>query len=118
MTGSVESKRGRGRKPKTSAREDTMLVRLTKRNNGKSSRKIVKDLKMNVSVLTVRLRFKNSGWIICIQRNRPYISKQNIPKRLAFAKQHILKDSQFQEYVSWSDGSKYELFGSRKSEKL
>ncbi|GBL84627.1 hypothetical protein AVEN_191088-1 [Araneus ventricosus] len=59
-------------------REDSVLVRLAQKKNDISSREMVEDLKLNVTALSVCSRIKNTGLIICIQRKRPYISKQNI----------------------------------------
>ncbi|GBL90698.1 hypothetical protein AVEN_219362-1 [Araneus ventricosus] len=67
-TGSIENKRGRGRKPKKSAREDFMIVRLAQKKNDISLREFVEDLKLNASALTMRFRIKNPGLVSCIQR--------------------------------------------------
>ncbi|GBM14830.1 hypothetical protein AVEN_255887-1 [Araneus ventricosus] len=76
---SSETREGEAENRKqTSAREDSAIVRLAYKKNDISSREIVEDLKLNVSALMVRLRIKNTGFIICIKRKRPYISKQNI----------------------------------------
>ncbi|GBM88017.1 hypothetical protein AVEN_224512-1 [Araneus ventricosus] len=75
-TGSIGNKRGRDRKPKTNAREDSMNVRSAQKKKDISSKEIVKELKLNMSALTVCLIIKNSGLISCIQRKRPYISKK------------------------------------------
>ncbi|GBM53198.1 hypothetical protein AVEN_14226-1 [Araneus ventricosus] len=56
--------------------EKTVIVRLAQKKNNISSIEIVEDLKLNVPALTVGLRIKNTGLIICIKR--PYISEQNI----------------------------------------
>ncbi|GBN23096.1 hypothetical protein AVEN_260018-1 [Araneus ventricosus] len=85
-TVSIESQRWRRRKPKTSAREDSMLVRLAQKKNDKSSRENVKDLKMNTPPLIDRLRMKNSWLVICIQRKRLYMSEQNMASTCPFHK--------------------------------
>ncbi|GBN61728.1 hypothetical protein AVEN_107021-1 [Araneus ventricosus] len=98
---------------KTSAREDSAIVRVAQKKNAISSREIVDDLKLNVPAATVHRSIKNTGLIICIKRKRPYISEQNIAnmeKILTFAKRHISKILKFLESVLWSDEIKYELF--------
>lgn len=117
-TGFVENKSGRGRKPKTTARDDSMIVRLAKKKSDISSREIVEDLKLNVSAVTVRRRLKKSGLDSRIQRKKPYISKINKKKRLDFAKKYVSKDSKFWDSVLWSDESKFELFGSKKRKRV
>ncbi|GBL84481.1 hypothetical protein AVEN_117230-1 [Araneus ventricosus] len=92
---SSENKRGSDRKPKTSTGEGSMNVRFAQKKNDISSREIVKDLKWNVSAVTVCLIVKNSWLISCIETQRPYISIQNMEVRLAFAKEHISNVSQF-----------------------
>ncbi|GBM31422.1 hypothetical protein AVEN_98516-1 [Araneus ventricosus] len=113
-TSSIKNKRGRDRKPKTSIREDFVIVRFAQKKNKISSREILEVLKFNVSALTVRLIIKNSRLISCIQRKRPYISKQNManmPKNTGLSKDLISKVSRFWDCVLWSGDSKYELFG-------
>ncbi|GBN49855.1 hypothetical protein AVEN_221586-1 [Araneus ventricosus] len=73
---SSETKEGEAENRKQ-VQEKTVIARLAQKKNDISSREIVEDLKLNVPALTVRLRIKNSGVIICIKRKRTYISKQN-----------------------------------------
>ncbi|GBN25409.1 hypothetical protein AVEN_136193-1 [Araneus ventricosus] len=73
MTGSIANKRGRDRKPKTSTREDSKNVRFPQKKNDISSREIVKDLKLNVSTLTVYLIIKNSVLTSCIQKETMHL---------------------------------------------
>ncbi|GBL89922.1 hypothetical protein AVEN_178348-1 [Araneus ventricosus] len=65
-----KSREGETGKPETSTREDSMNTKFANKKNDISSREIVKDLKLNVSALTVCLIIKNSGFISCIQRKR------------------------------------------------
>lgn len=116
--GTVKNLVRSGRKPKTSAKDDSMIVRLAKKNPLISAREIKEELNLPVSNRTVQYRLKNAGLSNYIQKRKPYISRINKKKRLAFAKEHLKKEITFWNSVLWSDESRFELFGSKKRNKV
>ncbi|GBM60335.1 hypothetical protein AVEN_108120-1 [Araneus ventricosus] len=118
-TGSIENKRGRDRKPKTSTREDSVNVRFSQKKNDISSREIVKDLKFNASALTVCLIIKNSGSISCVQRKGQIHLKTKHGNDLGLCKRAYFECfTILGQCVLWSYKSKYDLFGSEKRKRV
>ncbi|GFV03923.1 transposable element Tc1 transposase [Trichonephila clavipes] len=66
----------------------------------------------SVSAETVRRVLRKAGCNGRVARKKPLIGKRNRVNRLKFAKQHILKPQQFWNEVSFSDESKFNIFGS------
>ncbi|GFW15418.1 transposable element Tcb2 transposase [Trichonephila clavipes] len=69
----------------------------------------------SVSAETVRRVLRKAGYNGRVARKKPLIGKRNRVKRLKFAKEHILKPQQFWNEVIFSDESKFNIFGSRRS---
>lgn len=113
-TGSVQNLPRKGRPKATSSREDALILREIKKQPTNSARKVKETLNLEVSCKTIQRRLKSSGFLSCIQKRKPLISKVNRSKRLVFAKTHIDKGPDFWNKVLWSDESKFELFGSKK----
>lgn len=113
-TDAVENIAGRGRKRKTTSREDARIVREVMKNPSASARQVKQSVNINVSVKTIKRRIKDAGLQSFLKRKKPFISDRNKKKRLAFAKKYINKPLAFWENVVWSDESKFELFGSKR----
>lgn len=109
--GTVADKIGRGRKRKTSIKEDRRIIRETKKNSTITSRVIRENLQLNISERTVRRRLREAGLRNNFALRRPLIRKANKMKRLEFAKKYADKPLDFWKKVLWSDESKFELFG-------
>ncbi|GFW02790.1 transposable element Tc1 transposase [Trichonephila clavipes] len=114
--GLIENKNGRGRK--------SILSDVAKR-------KVLKDIKIDpklsvvklaaetsrimgrsVSAETVRNVIRHAGYSSRVVRKKPFISLQNQKKRLEFTKTHQLKTDNFWKKVTFSDESKFNIFGS------
>ncbi|GBM47153.1 hypothetical protein AVEN_139231-1 [Araneus ventricosus] len=121
MMGSIVNKRGRDIEPKASIREDSTIVRLAQKKNDISSREIMKDLEVNVSDPTVHLSIKNSRLISCIQTKDRASQNKTC---LAFAKEHLLKDSRTVFYsqtkanISFLDKKNHKRVWQRSGERL
>lgn len=87
-TGSCSRKIGSGRPKITTAREDRLIVRKALKSRDSSSSSIKKDLKLNVSNMTIINRLHNSNIKSHVAAEKPFISKTNLKKRLDFAKEH------------------------------
>ena len=62
---------------------------------------------LNISTSTVRRRLCDEHLSGRLAKHKPHVSKQNIKKRLAFAKKHKDKDDRWCRNVLWSDESKF-----------
>ena len=107
---------GRGRKRKTSAATDRMIVRKIK-SNRRISAHVVKaeievELGMTLNANTIRNRAYEVGLFGRIVRKKPLVNKMNRGERLKFARDMLKKPIGFWETVIWSDESKFSLFGS------
>ena len=74
-TGSVENKRGRGRKRKLTTRDDSMILREVKKNPQITVRSIKENLNLNVSDRTVIRRIKEKGFGSYFMKRKPCLSK-------------------------------------------
>lgn len=105
-----------GKKPrKTTPNDDKQIVRMSKVDPFLTSCEIRAQIEQNhgvrVSAQTVRRRLQENSLNGRIGRSKPIVTKRNIKRRLAFAREHLQKDSKFWELVVWSDESKFNVFG-------
>lgn len=117
-TNKIERLPGSGRPRKTTKRDDVMIIRQARQNSTNTARKIGETLNLNVSTRTVQRRLNSGGLISRLQIRKPLISTINKKKRLKFVKTHIKKDSAFWNSIIWSDESKFELFGTKKRQRV
>lgn len=75
------------------AYEDRKIVRV--------SRNIVEQLRLNVSLRTVRRKLKETDLKNCVARRNSYILKIQKKKRLNFAKKYINKPLSFWKQIIW-----------------
>ena len=107
---------GRGRKRKTSAATDRMIVRKIK-SNRRIPAHVVKaeieiELGMTLNANTIRNRAHEARLFGRVARKKSLANKVNRGKRLKFARDMLKKPIGFWETVMWSDESKFNLFGS------
>ena len=103
---------GRGRKRKTTVREDKVIQRKIKTDRRKSASSVKHEIGITISSQTVRRRAHESGLYGRVARKTPYVNKANQLKRLNYVKTYRDKEMSFWKHVLCSDESKYNLFGS------
>ena len=105
-----------GRLPKTSQREDRILVRESLNDRFKSAASIARDFsdrtRKKISRKTVSRRLKAAGLHDRVPVSKPLISKKNKNKRLKFALEHVNWTDEEWSKVHFSDESKFNMFGS------
>ncbi|CAF1467247.1 unnamed protein product [Rotaria magnacalcarata] len=107
---------GRGRKRKTTIHTDRIIQRKIKTDRRKSASTVKAELKTELKICisesTIRRRAHDIGLYGRVARKKPYVSKVNRGKRLAYARCYREKALGFWDEVVWSDESKFNLFGS------
>ena len=115
-TGSLSNKKRKSRERKTTLRDDTAIARIAKLNpfvgTSKIKEQIAQNLKLDLSVCTVKRRLCENKLFGRVARKKPLVSKRNLASRLKFAKQHVHRDLSFWQNVLWTDDSKFIRFGS------
>ena len=115
-TGSLSNKKRKSRERKTTPTEDLAIARIAKLNPFVGAPKIkeqsAQNLKLDLSVSTVKSRLRENTLFVRVARKKPLVSKRNLVSRLKFAKQHVRKDLSFWQNVLWTDKSKFNRFGS------
>ncbi|XP_018371229.1 PREDICTED: transposable element Tc1 transposase [Trachymyrmex cornetzi] len=114
-TKQFKSRSGRGRKRKTTAREDRYL----KQNALKDRRQTAKELtaalrsdhEISISAKTVSRRLNEFGIKARKARQKPWLSETNRKKRLAWAKKYKSWTASDWDKILWSDESNIQLFG-------
>ena len=113
-TGSLSNKKRKSRERKTTPREDATIARIAKLNPfvgaPKIKEQIAQNLKLDLSVSTVKSRLRENKLFGRVARKKPLVSKRNLVSRLKFAKQHVHKDLSFWQNVLWTDESKFNRF--------
>ena len=112
--GNLENQPGRGRKRKTTARQDRSLIKRFEINPRSSTtaaaKELVESFGLSLTSQTIRNRLHEANLHGRIPRNKPYISPINRKKRLEWAKKYVDKPQEFWDSVIWSDESKFNLF--------
>ena len=113
-TGSVRDKKIPGRKRKTSAREDRLLVRMSLSDRRKTAPALRASLStnfgINLSSATVKRRLCEAGLNGCVARHKPLLTATHKKRRLDFAREHISWSSEMWSKVLWSDESRFFLY--------
>lgn len=109
-TGNVDRQEGSGRRRKTSAREDRMIMRLVNKNRFTSVRDIKRELGLNVSDDTIERRILESGefksyWAA----KKPFLSKAQMKRRLQWTLDHRGWTVEQWRRVLWTDESPFVL---------
>ena len=114
QTKAMPEKRGRPRK--SSLRQDRLIVKEVKKDPFLTAPRLKELLSnensLNISTSTVRRRLCDVQLSGRLAKHKPHVSKQNIKKRLAFAKRHKDKDDRWCHNVLWSDELKFNRFSS------
>lgn len=113
LIGTTADIAGRGRKRKTTAAIDRNIIISVKKNRFESAKniaqKVEKDHNLKITPQTVRNRIHEHGFQGRVVRKKPFLSKNHMQKRLAFAKKYSTMPLSFWKKVIWSDESKYNL---------
>ena len=113
-TGSVKDREGRGRKKKTSNREDGCIIKASLKDRRKSSTILCKDINANLDIVisprTIRRRLLEAGLKSCRAKKKPLLSVKAREKRLAWALEHQSFDW---TRVVFSDESRFCLISDR-----
>jgi len=112
--GDTSRKPGSGRKPKTSKKENRMIVRLSKSDPKLTAsdihRQVDGKFAQPVSPKTIQRRLIDAGLHGKRPTKKPLISKVNRKKRREFARAHLNWTANDWGRVFWSDESPFELF--------
>lgn len=112
-TGTTDELGGRGRKRKSTARDERSLVRLCLSNRKKSSVELTREWKetsgVDVDASTVRRRLIANGLKSYRPRKKPLITEKQRLKRLAWAKEHKSWSVEQWSRVIFSDESTFTL---------
>ena len=113
-TGDVQDRPGRGRKKKTSPREDRKIIQSSIKDRRKSARDISKEIKeeigLELSSRTIRRRLLNAGLKSCRAKKKPLLSQKARQKRLQWALEHRIF---VWDNVVFSDESRFCLVSDR-----
>lgn len=116
-TGSVKDRNGRGRKRKTTRREDRMIVRLClqdRRLSVPSLREAAqRETGKQLSETLIRDRLHEQGLRSCRAVKKPLLSKANQLKRFAWAKAHQHWTAEHWSRVLFTDESRFSLVSDR-----
>lgn len=108
-SGKVKRKKRRGDKQKTSSVIDKKIVKLALKKRRITTTQIKKELKLNVSLETVRRRLHKAGLSSKFAIQKPFISEENIAKRLSFARKYVKKPKSFWKRVLFIDESAFTM---------
>ena len=116
-TGTVQDRPGRGRRRKTTEREDRVIVRLCLQNRRISvpalSQAATKATGKRLSATLVRGRLLEKGLRSCRAVKKPLLSKTNRVRRLAWAKAHQHWTVAQWSRVLFTDESRFSLVSDR-----
>jgi transposase len=112
----IERGKKTGRPPKTTAREDRQIVRMSLRDRFKPAGNIAHQFEVEsgktVTRFTVSRRLQCAGLNARVPVSKPLISKKNQKLRLLFAQSHIVWTDDQWSRVHFSDESKFNVIGS------
>lgn len=112
-TGRVEKIQRKGQKPKLTRRHKSHILREIRKNPQKSAVNLAADLKKNFAVIvtpqTVRNYIRKLGFNSRVAARKPFISKLNKSRRVAFAKAYKNYPINFWKRVIWTDECKFNL---------
>lgn len=116
-TGSVQDCTGRGRKRKTTKRQDRVIVRQSLRKSRLTfsdlRRSLVEQTGVKVTSRTIRNSLREVGLKGCVAASKPLLSTANRKARLTFARGHKGWTVPEWNNVLWSDESSFEIFSNR-----
>lgn len=112
--GNAENVKRSGRKRLTTARQDRQILIEVKKDPNIRAKELKENLNLNISITSIKSRIHESGLKGRVSRKKPYISPQNMKKRLAFAKQYVDQPMDFWKTIIWSDESKFEFVSNKR----
>lgn len=122
LRGNTATVRRSGRPRAMTDTEVRKIVRQVRKTPRSSAVQIAQDLSHErgnpVSASTIRRALNASGLHGRVPRKKPCISNANRLKRLTFAKNHLNTAQTFWDNVIFSDESKFEIFGSKRRNKV
>lgn len=114
-TGIYTSKPRCGRPPKLSSRERRDLIKQVKVNPRLTASQLSENTMVkfdkNICADAVRKILKKAGYRGRVSRKKPFISRVNRLKRIAFANEYVNKPPDFWKRIIFSDESKFCIFG-------
>lgn len=112
-TGKFEERPGRGRKMKSTIRQDRALVRLSLSDRRLTSSELCKDWRQStgveVSTSTIRKRLLGSGLRGCKAKKKPKVLEKQRKARIAWTKEHLNWTSENWNKVIFSDESTFTI---------
>ena len=101
-------------KTKLNTNYESQFVRINdpKISGPKLAEQVNNEMGKQMPPKTISRILNKQGFKSTIAKKKPFISKHNRKKRLAFARKHASKDQAFWNSILWSDESKFNLFGS------
>ena len=114
-TGSVERKKGTGRKRSLSTKQEKTLVREAKRNRKMTRKQLKLECGLNVCDSTITNYLHANGYYCRRTIAKPFVSDQNQIKRLKFAQDHIQWRYNEWSKVMWSDESRFTLYSNHQN---
>lgn len=116
LHGTTDNQPRSGRPKKTTARQDFLICRESKKNPRATATSIWSDLTksktIDVSITTVKRRLNAGGLFGRRPSRKPLISAKNRKARVDFAKKYLKWTPKDWARVLWSDESKYKIFSS------
>lgn len=117
-TNSVQNLPRKGKKRKTTLKEDRHILREFTKNPALTPKSLELEMKSlqksSVSERTIRRRLKEYNFGTYTVRKIPFISPKNKLKRFKFAREYVNKPLSFWNKVLWTDESSFEFHGSPK----
>lgn len=114
LTSATNRKFGSGSRRKTSIRQDNMIKRLALTTRSISRQQIIQNLQLPISKTTMSRRLKEKGLRGRVAAKKPFISRENIKKRLKWARDHKNWTQDQWKKVLWSDEAPFVLYWSGK----
>jgi transposase len=107
---------GRGRKRKTTPRDDRALVRSITSGHYQTPRQVAESACLHsgvdVNPQTVRNRMHEAGYVARVKTKRPLLTKRHRKLRVEWAREHASWTTKDWDRVLFSDESKFKVFGS------
>ena len=114
--GTIGVNKRSGRPKKLSPSDRRRIAIHAKMNPLASQREIKEQLKLDVSTWSIRQALREHGLRSYVVKKKPFLSKRNQQKRLAYAKQYVEEDNDFWHNVLWTDESKMVLMSDRRNQ--
>lgn len=99
-------------------RQNRVILREVHKNCYISSKQLKSELNLPIKETQIRMKIKEAGYHGSrVSRKRPFLSKRNAQRQLAFAKQFVIKPIDFWKNVIFTDKSTFQLRLNKRREK-